>query len=99
MPIGLSGTTRLTADGAVGTSGRAIRVFNATWVCSGATNINLVLRNGTSATDTVYVQQAGANGKTVSQNWEEGLLFPDGCFFDIDGDVDAAVIEFREELI
>ena len=92
-----SGSTTLTADGAVGIIGKPTRIFSATWICDGATNVNLVLRNGSSASGTVYVQQAGTNAKSVTQNWHNGLLFPSGCFFDIDGDVASATIEFRSE--
>ena len=91
------GSEVFTADSAVGISGEPTRVFSATWRCDGATDVNLVLRNGTSASGTVYVQQAGTNGVSVTQNWEGGLLFPDGCFFDKDADVAASVIEFRVE--
>ena len=95
--INLSGSQYSEADVIVGVSGRPVRLFSATWRCDGATNVNLVLRNGIDATGTIYVQQAGTNGKTVTQNWENGLLFPGGCFFDIDGDVAAVAIEFRNE--
>lgn len=98
MPFSLSGSERYTGDSVVGKSGKPTRVYSATWLCGGATNVNLVLRNGTSASGTVYVQQAGTNGVTVTQNWEGGLLFPNGCFFDQDGDVTAAVIEFSVEV-
>lgn len=93
-----SGSQTLTADGVVGDSGAPTRVFSATWICDNTTNVNLVLRNGTSASGAVYVQQAGTNGKSVTQNWHNGLFFPGGCFFDIDADVDSATIEYRTEL-
>ena len=94
----IHGSVRVTADSVVGRSGSPLRVFSVTWL-SGAAGGELVLRNGTDATGTIYVQQDGTAGKTVVQSWDEGLLFPNGCFFDKDANVTAAVIECRNELI
>lgn len=94
---GLSGSTRLTADGAVGPSGLPIRVFNATQL-SGATAGILVLRNGTSDSGTVYVQKTAPTvSNTDTVNFEGGLLFPGGCYFDKDANTDAVVVEFAVE--
>lgn len=93
-----SGSQRLTADGAVGPSGKPIRVFSATQLSGGTAGI-LVLRDGTSASGTVYVQKtAPVVSNTDTVNFEGGLLFPNGCFFDKDINTDAVVVEFRVEL-
>lgn len=92
------GSTRLTADGVVGPSGKPIRVFSATQL-SGATAGILVLRNGTTDAATVYVQKtAPVVSNTDTVTFEGGLLFPAGCFFDKDTNTTAVVVEFREEL-
>ena len=97
MPFGSSGSTRLTGDNPVGPSGQPIRVYSATWL-SGATAGDLVLRNGTSGSDPAYVTKAGVISDTVTQNFEGGLLFPSGCWFDKDTNVTAVVVEFAVEL-
>jgi hypothetical protein len=98
MPKGLSGSVRLTGDGAVGASGKPIRVYSATQL-SGATAGILVLRNGTSDSGTVYVQKtAPVVSNTDTVNFEGGLLFPGGCFFDKDTNTTAVVVEFTVEL-
>lgn len=87
------GPTRLTADGAVGPSGKPVRIFSVE-VLSGATAGELVLRHGTGASGTIWVQQDGTASKTKTFNWEGGLLFPDGCFFDKDTNVTAIVASY-----
>lgn len=89
------GSAYYSADSAVGRSGQPCRVFSATWLSDGTAR-DLVLRNGTTDSGTIYVQAAGTISKTVTQNWEGGLLFPAGCFFDIGSAVSVA-IEFRNE--
>jgi hypothetical protein len=96
MPIGASGSVRFTGDSVVGTSGSPVRVFNATWLSDGTAR-DLVLRGGTSASAEIHVQAAGTVSKTTTINFEGGLLFPNGCFFDI-GSATSAVIEFRVEV-
>lgn len=96
MSFGTTGTTYLAADGAVGTSGNRIRVFQATWLSDGTAR-DLVLRNGTADTDTVYVTVAGTISDTKTQTFgKEGIIFPDGCFFDV-GSVVSAHFTYREE--
>lgn len=96
MSFGTIGSARYTADQALGGDGAQIRVFNVSWL-SGATAGDVVLRNGTSASGDVWVQQAGVINDTVTLNFEGGLLFTDGLFFDKDTNVTAAVISYRVE--
>lgn len=96
----LSGSTRLTADGAVGPSGKPIRVFTAIILSGSGGAGELVLRNGAADTATAYVTEAGtAASKTKTYTFgSNGILFPAGCFFDKDSNVDAVVVEFRSEI-
>lgn len=90
------GSVRLTADGAVGTSGSPTRVYSVVMLSGAGGAGTLVLRNGTSASGTVYVQEDGtAASKTKTYNFCGGLLFPSGCFFDIDTNTDAIVIDYE----
>jgi hypothetical protein len=89
-----SGSSTLAADGAVGPSGKPIRLFNVNFLCGLATN--LVLRGGTGATDDIYVQVLGTASDFKVVNFNGGLLFPDGCFFD-KGTTLGAVFQYRVE--
>lgn len=89
------GSVILTADGAVGALGKPVRIFSATHLSDGTAR-DLVLRNGAADTATVWVTAGGVISKTVTTNWEGGLLFPNGCFFDI-GSAVSCVFEYRNE--
>lgn len=92
------GAVRYTADGAVGPSGANIRVYSATALSGGTAGI-LVLRNGTTDSANIWVQQtAPVVSNTFTINFEGGLLFTGGCFFDKDTNITAVVVEFRVEL-
>ena len=79
---GHPGSHYLAADGAIGVSAKPVRVYSATWLSDGTAR-DLVIRHGTIDTDTIWVQNTGVISKTVTINWEGGLLFPNGAFFDI----------------
>lgn len=93
----LHGSSLYTADAIVGgVAGKPVRIFSATWLSDGTAR-NLVLRNGSTASGTVYVQIAGAISLTVTQNFEGGLLFPGGCFLDYTASTVGVVLEYRTE--
>lgn len=94
----MAGSVRLTADGVVGASGTRTVVYSAVILSgSGGAGV-LVLRNGTTDSGTVYVQEDGtAASKTKTYNFgEKGLYFPSGCFFDKDTNVDAVVVQYEQ---
>ena len=90
----MAGSKYFVADGAVGTSGKPTRVYSATWLSDGTAR-DLVLRNGTSDSGTVYTTAAGVISKTATVNFEGGMLFPNGCFLDI-GSATSAVITYDQ---
>ncbi len=91
------GTVRLTADGVVGRSGSPIRVYTAVMMSAAGGAGELVLRNGTADTGTAYVTEAGtAASKSKTYNFGEGITFPGGCFFDIDANTAAVVVEYED---
>jgi hypothetical protein len=95
--MGTSGSIRVTADTALGGGvNGAIRVYSATWLCDGTIR-NLVLKNGTTASGDIFVQKAGVAGLTVTQNFENGLRFPDGCFIDYTANTVSVVLEYVKE--
>lgn len=91
-----SGSVYKTADSVIGASGKPVRVFSATWLSDGTAR-DLELRNGTTDAGTLYVKEPGVISKTKTINFEGGLLFPNGCFFD-KGDVASVVIECVTEV-
>lgn len=95
--MGYSGSVSKTADGSVGTSGKPIRLF-AVNMLSGETAGVLVLRNGTSASDAIWVQETGviSTGKTVTYG-THGILFPNGCWYDDDSNFTSVTFQFVEE--
>lgn len=78
----MPGTQTVTADGVIGVSGVAVRVFSA-HVVSGAQAANVKLYNGTSATGD-YTELIGTanEGKEVVFG-EHGTYFPAGCYADL----------------
>ena len=92
-----SGAVRVAADTSLtGTTARPVRVYNASWI-SGTTAGDLTLRNGTDTTGAVWVMEVGVASHSDSINFEDGLLFPGGCFVDLDANTTAVVIEFSIE--
>lgn len=87
----LPGTQRVTADIAVGSSGMATRVYSVNLI-SGGTASTLTLRNGTSASGTTWEQIDGTASQSVTKNYAGGLLFPAGCFADVDANISYATI-------
>lgn len=97
MSIQSSGSVRLTADGVIGRSGQPVRIFNITWL-NGASAGEVVIRRGTTASDPIVVQIDGsAASVTNTQNFENGLFFPNGAFHDKGTNVTAIVAEYRVE--
>lgn len=91
------GSIRLTADGVVGTSGKPVMVHSVVMLSAAGGAGTLVLRNGAADTATAYVQEDGtAASKTKTYNFIGGLHFPAGCFFDIDANVTAVVVNYEQ---
>lgn len=86
-----------TTDAAIGTSGNAVRVFNIHIITSGITAAVVSLRNGTAAGATAYVTESGtaSTGKTIDYGMK-GVLFPAGCFCDVDGNTTSVLVAFSQ---
>jgi hypothetical protein len=94
--MGFGGTVTKTSSDTVGTSGKPIRIYSATWL-SGGTAGNLALRNGTTTAATLITSIAGAANRTVTQNFEGGLLFPSGCYLSLDHNTTSATFSYIVE--
>ena len=94
---GFSGSVNVTADSIIGTSGRPIRLW-AVNMLSDATAGELVLRNGTTSSGSIWVREQGVanTGNSVSYG-EHGILFPNGMFYDDDSNFTSVTIQYSEE--
>lgn len=90
-----AGSQRLTADGVVGPSGSAIRVFGIHIISGGADGV-VSLLNGTSASGTTYITETGdtGTGKSVFYG-TQGILFPSGCFADVDANTSSVLVIYN----
>lgn len=97
--IGMTSTINVaTTDQAVGTSGKPTRVFQITVLSDGTAGVSL-LRNGTSTSGTIYVNPTNVVNKSATVSFgEEGILFPGGCFADVDAHCIATLITYRQEV-
>lgn len=93
----LPGTVRITADSALITSGLPVRVYAVNLV-SGGSGSTLILRNGTSTSGDAYEQVDGSASQSVTKNYAGGLLFPAGCFADVDANISYATIICTKEV-
>ncbi len=95
---GESGSTLVSADAVVGRSGQPTRVFGA-YLISGAGGGGIVIfRNGTTASATAFLQIDGTASKGTNVLFSDnGVLFPLGCFCDIDANVSSVVVNAISE--
>lgn len=96
MSMGLPGPQQVTADSVVGKSGKPTRVWSVGLISTGTAS-TLILRNGTSTAGTAWEQIDGVASQSVTKNWAGGILFPNGCFADADGNISYATINFTTE--
>lgn len=84
-------------DAQVGSATKPIRVFAVNFSSDGTAGV-LILRNGTSASATIYVTENGviSSGKTVTYG-QTGVYFPSGCFLDVDSHCTSGVVVFAQE--
>ena len=89
----ISGRAALSADSVVGPSGKKIRVWSVSLISGGSAG-ELILRNGTTASGTLEFELTGTANAGTHQSFETGRLFPDGCFYDHNGNNTIAVISY-----
>ncbi len=96
--MGVVGTQCFTdaTDVAIGMAGKPVRVFSLSVTSDGTAGV-CILRNGTSTGGTPFTQLDGTISKTVIQNWNEGLLFPAGCFADVDSHCVVVTVGYAQE--
>lgn len=86
-------TQVLTADGAVSSSGQAVRVFAIHILSSGGGAAVVSLKNGTAGTATAYITETGTTSVGVTFTYNtQGVLFPAGCFVDVDANTTSVTV-------
>lgn len=90
------GNQLVTANGVIGTSGNPIRVFHI-HILSGASAGVVQLRNGTSDTDPIYIQETGISSTGADFPYNAGILFQNGCFLDEDTAPTSTLVVYTEE--
>lgn len=90
------GTQRVTADIAIGTSGKPIRVFCVNLI-STTTASTITFYNGISAAGTAFEQIDGIASQSLTKNYAGGLRFPSGCFVDVDANISYMTVVYSEE--
>ena len=84
------------ADGVVSASGTPVAIYAVNIVSNGAAIGKVILRNGTSASDTAVISINGSTGiGTLHDFGGAGLVFPSGCFVDIDANTAQATVAFK----
>lgn len=91
-----SGTQAIASgtDAPIGTSGISVRVFTVHLISDGTATVTN-LRNGTSASATIFSTETGtaSTGKTINYG-TQGMLFPSGCFLDVDAHCIGGIVTF-----
>ncbi len=88
--------SRKTSDGVLSTSGEPVIIYGV-HILSGAGGGGVVnLRSGTAVSGSIIIQEKGTAsvGKSVSYGGI-GILFPDGCYVDIDANTDHVTIDYQ----
>jgi len=94
----MTGSQLITADGVVGTSGKAVRIFAIHILSSGGGGAVVKLRSGTAVGGTIRIQETGtvSTGKTFTYG-KNGHRFEAGCYCDIDANTTSVLVEYKEE--
>lgn len=96
----MAGSTRITASGVVGVSGKPVRIYGFT-ARSGASGPGIVtLYNGTSTSGTEkYRFQGNIDASADKVFATEGKHFPGGCYADLDADIQYIDFDYVQENI
>lgn len=84
-------------DAPIGTSGVVTRIFTVHLISDGTATVTS-LRNGIAATATAFATETGtaSTGKTINYGLQ-GMLFPAGCFLDVDAHCTGGIVTYTQE--
>lgn len=96
----MAGSTRITAAGVVGVSGKPVRIYGFTMRSGAGGSGTVTLYNGTSTADVEkYRLQGNADASADKVFPAEGKHFPAGCYADLDADVQYVDFDYVQENI
>ncbi len=94
----MAGSVRITADGVVGVSGKAVRIFGFTMRSGAGGTGTVTLYNGTDTTGTEkYVMTGNMDASADKVFAAEGKHFPGGCYADLDANVSYVDFDYVQE--
>lgn len=93
LPIG---SQKRITDGAIGTSGKKIRVYGWIINCDASGGV-VAVYDGTSTGGVAMDSLVGAASVSTRISYPGGLLFNSGCYVDIDAHVNYIVAIYEQE--
>lgn len=92
------GTKTVSADAELSTSGQPVVVFSVSIVSGAGGDGQVILRNGTDGSGTALLPLAGTQSQTVTiPLGDKGLMFPNGCFIDLDANVTQVTVTYERD--
>lgn len=96
----MAGSSRLTAAGVLGVSGKPVRVFGFTMRSGAGGPGSATLYNGTATSGTEKYKMVGNTDASADKVFaSEGKHFPGGCYVDFDSDVTYVDFDYVQENI
>ena len=92
----MAGYKHVTADGEVSTSGQPVVIYDVQIVSGAGGAGSVILRNGTDSGGTAILTLTGTVSK--GDNFpmgEVGVLFPGGCFLDLDANAAEVTVTYE----
>lgn len=96
--LGMPGSQKFTTtDGILGKGGRPCRVYGI-YLISTSSASTVILRDGQTVGGTPQIQIDGTISKGTNYSDPQGIIFPNGCFVDVDNNTQNLTVTFVEEL-
>lgn len=90
------GSTRLTASGVVGVSGKPVIVYSFSFL-SGASAGVPIFSDGSAGGGTERLRVTGtANQGTITTIYPNGKFFPTGCYLTVDGNTTYVDVDYAQ---
>jgi hypothetical protein len=89
------GFSRIVADGVLSTSGEPVAIYGMNIISGGTAGV-VNLRDGTAVSGAINIQEKGTASQGKSINYGgHGIVFPNGCYVDIDANVTSVTISYE----
>lgn len=91
------GSQVVSSDAVLNSSGAAVVVYGVNIICDGTAGV-VVLRNGTTSGAALTISLTGTASAGTYVDFGGGVVFPSGCFVDIDTHVTPSCTVVYEKL-